>query len=137
MSELVSQVATAIAGGIIAYHAVGWLRARMARPVEPPAPEAEPSLARMLRLDQPKSRASTLRLGRDLLDQHEHDSKVGLIVIAIEPDGMTTSHAHMSPHDLLLAANSLLHSAAKSGTGEVARRAATAAIITGGGSIRA
>ena len=131
MSEWLTQAVTFAATAIVAYHAIGWVRTRMARDGKAYGAAQERTLVQMLALDQPNSRSATLSRGRELLDQHQHDQGVGLVVIAIEPDGLTTWHASMSVDDALKAANSILGWAAERGHGALAQRAKNAARATG------
>ena len=133
MSDWLTQAVTFAATTMVAYHAFGWLRARIARPVKGPAQQ---SLSQMFQLDQPLSRAATLRLGQALLDQYQHDETVGLVVVATEPDGMTQHHGSMSVIDALRSAHSILQWATETGTGEFAQRAAAAAEATGVRTVR-
>jgi hypothetical protein len=80
-----------------------------------PSPEPRGMEAIMARLDAPKSRAATLARGREVLDQFAADDEVGLVVIAIEPDAVT-SHGALSDFDKLQAIAHLLNSLASDTT---------------------
>jgi hypothetical protein len=83
------------------------------RPAPPPAPPPEPAglVDLMAKLDAPHSRASTIHMGRMLLDQFATSRDVALVVIAVEPD-CTHCHSSASVDHLLRAANIVLETIA-------------------------
>lgn len=99
MSELLSQIATAAAGGVIAYHLAGWLRRKKSAAPAPAAVCAPQPLSWQLGdLFDPRTsgftRPELLASGLDAVQQYQHDKQTGIAIIIVEPDG--TAHGYMT-----------------------------------------
>lgn len=108
MSEFLTLAAVAATAGAWGFY-WGWRGGKQPVVIQvAPAESVEPTLSDLMRsLDQPRTRARTVSMGRQILDQYGANNDVGLVVIAVEDDAIHL-HAITAPDEELRAIGALL-----------------------------